>query len=256
MNRATLILALLLPVFCITASASTRGAEAIDDLGWFDAQSGTLRRPGKSPLAPAAPRLSEPKSPRDWTWQPPDFSNRRGWGFAGFGEVVAKGLQIMAWVLLGLAGLWFVLFVLRSYRDLELGKKPDSDKRSFDRTIDVEKLADLPFDAPQAGGDLLSTIRALHEQGQFGDAIVLLFGYQLLKLDKNQLICVLKGKTNRQYVREVGRHEGQSRLCEMLTQTMVTFEDYFFGNHPITREKFESCWRLLDEFHSIVEASP
>jgi hypothetical protein len=24
----------------------------------------------------------------------------------------------------------------------------------------------------------------------------------------------------------------------------------------MTREKFESCWRLLDEFHSIVEASP
>ena len=95
-----------------------------------------------------------------------------------------------------------------------------------------------------------------YEQGQFGDAIVLLFGYQLLKLDKSQLIRVLKGKTNRQYVREVGRHEGQSRLREMLTQTMVTFEDYFFGNHPMTREKFESCWRLLDEFHSIVEASP
>lgn len=246
--------ALVAPIACVSSIGNAHG-EAIEDLGWFDVESGTLRRPGKSSLAPPASKLSEPKSPRDWTWEPPDFSNNRGWGFPGLGGVLAQWLQVAAWVLLAVAALWFVLFVLRSYRDLELGKKPDSDRQALDRTIDVEKLADLPFDSPEAAGDLLSVIRQKYEQGQYGDAMVLLFGYQLLKLDKCQLIRVLKGKTNRQYVREVGRHENQLRLRDMLTQTMVTFEDYFFGNHSVTREKFESCWSLLDEFHSIIEAT-
>lgn len=242
-------------LICVPAVAGALAAVATMDLPWFDVERDTLGPPGTSSLTPPAPRLAEPKSPRDWTWDSPDFSANRGWNFSGFGDVLASWLQIAAWVLLVVAALWFVVFVLRSYRDLELGKRPDTDKRPLDRTIDVEKLADLPFESPEANGDLLSAIRQKVEQGKHGEATVLLFGYQLLKLDKSQIIHILKGKTNRQYVREVGRHEGQSRLRDMLTQTMVTFEDYFFGNHPVTREKFEACFGLLEEFHSIVEAA-
>ena len=156
---------------------------------------------------------------------------------------------------LAAAVLWFVLFVLRSYRDLDLGKKPDTDKRSREQVIDVEKLADLPFDAPEAGADLLASVREKYEQGRYSEAIVLLFGYQLLALDKNQIIRILRGKTNRQYVREVARSGRAARLRDMLASTMVTFEDYFFGDHPVTRENFEACWDQLDDFHSLVETT-
>jgi hypothetical protein len=230
------------------------GAGALGDLRWYDASHRTLRPPGQSPLSPPAPPLSDPKSPRNWIWDPPDFSKNRSWNFSGLGGALANVLQIVAWVLLAVAALWFVIFVLRSYRDLELGKKPDSDTCSPDGNIDVEKLAELPFESPEARGDLLAQIRRNYEQGQFEDAIVLLFGYQLLWLDKSHLIRVLKGKTNRQYLREVSDH-GQPQLSDLLTITMVTFEDYLFGDHSVTREAFESCWKQLDEFHSLVEAT-
>jgi hypothetical protein len=35
----------------------------------------------------------------------------------------------------------------------------------------------------------------------------------------------------------------------MLDRTMVAFEDVFFGRHPLERQRFESCWGRLDEFH-------
>ena len=159
MNASDTDCGALLPVFCIDASASTREGRGDRRSRLVRCRERYAPSPRQVATGPGSARLSEPKSPRDWTWQPPDFRNRR-LGFRGVRRGAGQGLQIVAWVLLVWPALWFVLFVLRSYRDLELGKKPDSDKRSFDRTIDVEKLADLPFDAPQAGGDLLSTIRA------------------------------------------------------------------------------------------------
>jgi hypothetical protein len=32
---------------------------------------------------------------------------------------------------------------------------------------------------------------------------------------------------------------------------MVAFEDVFFGNHPLDRNRFESCWTRLDEFEAL-----
>ena len=34
---------------------------------------------------------------------------------------------------------------------------------------------------------------------------------------------------------------------------MVAFEDVFFGEHSLSRSRFESCWNQLEEFHEGVE---
>ena len=62
-------------------------------------------------------------------------------------------------------------------------------------------------------------------EGRFGEAILCLFGYQLVELDKHQRIRLAKGKTNRQYLREMG---SGGRLRRIVEQTMVAFEDFFF----------------------------
>lgn len=243
----------LFVAFCLGWASPTSAADDVNDLRWFDAESQTLRSNSRYALPP--PDLSEPAPPRDWTWTPPNFGNRRRWNFSGLSEALATWLQVAAWVLLAAAALWFILFVLRNYRDLELGQRPKSDQSDAKGLIDIEKLADLPFVAPATDDDLLAAVRKKSQQGQYGDAIVLLFGYQLLALDKHQIIRILRGKTNRQYVREVARGGSQTRLRDLLTQTMVTFEDYFFGDHPVTRQKFEACWGKLDDFHAIVETT-
>ena len=71
----------------------------------------------------------------------------------------------------------------------------------------------------------------------------------MVQLDKHHLIHLSKGKTNRQYLREVGR---RAALGKLLQQTMVTFEDVFFGNHAIDRARCDRCWSKQDRFQALV----
>jgi hypothetical protein len=41
-------------------------------------------------------------------------------------------------------------------------------------------------------------------------------------------------------------------LRQLVDQTLVAFEDVFFGHHSIDRIRFEACWRRLPEFESLL----
>jgi hypothetical protein len=115
-----------------------------------------------------------------------------------------------------------------------------------DRTSDVDRVEQLPFQVRRPDANLLSEARRLYEAGRFDDAIVYLYSYQLVELDKHQLIHLAKGKTNRQYLREL---RGTETLPEILHESMIAFEDVFFGRHSLGRKRFERCWEQLDSFH-------
>ena len=96
-----------------------------------------------------------------------------------------------------------------------------------------------------------------YQAGNYADAIIYLFSYQLMQLDRNRWIRLAKGKTNRQYLREIRkrRHrEAAMDLQELSKETMVMFEDSFFGHHALDQQRFESSWNRLDEFHAWVVA--
>jgi hypothetical protein len=99
--------------------------------------------------------------------------------------------------------------------------------------------------------DLLAEARRHYEAGNYGAAIVYLFSFQLVQLDRRQIIRLARGKTNRQYLREVGPRISLRKLVE---QTMVAFEDVFFGNRQLRRDRFESCWARLEEFETLAAA--
>jgi hypothetical protein len=80
--------------------------------------------------------------------------------------------------------------------------------------------------------------------------MVYLYSHLLVTLDRAQLIRLTKGKTNRQYLREMA---GAKSLAAILTGAMVAFEDFFFGKHDLERERFEQSWQRLDEFTRLVE---
>ncbi len=96
--------------------------------------------------------------------------------------------------------------------------------------------------------DLPDEARRLYKAGRYGEAIVLLFSYQLVRLDQRQHVRLAKGKTNRQYLRELG---SRGALRSLFEQTMLAFEDVFFGNQTIDRKRFESCWSRLAEFEAL-----
>ena len=34
---------------------------------------------------------------------------------------------------------------------------------------------------------------------------------------------------------------------------MLAFEDVFFGNHELSPQRFQTCWKDLDRFHQQLE---
>jgi hypothetical protein len=115
---------------------------------------------------------------------------------------------------------------------------------------DAQRIENLPFKVRSPTGDFLSEARRFYNEGNYGEAIIYLFSYQLIQLDKNQWIRLSKGKTNRQYLREV---RGKQDLRGLVHTTMVAFEDFFFGQHPIDKSRFDACWEKLDQFHELVK---
>jgi len=164
-------------------------------------------------------------------------------------------LRWLAWILLVLflAALAYVL--VRVYLSRTRGGSPDGDDAGPSDAADRQRRSEaLPLPAARLEGDLLAQARRHYREGRFGEAILYLFGYQLVELDKRQRIRLAKGKTNRQYLREIG---GPGRLRRLVEQTMVAFEDFFFGRHAIDRARFESCWSRLAEFDSLAaEGTP
>lgn len=169
---------------------------------------------------------------------PPDGPGRSS---APLGEV----LQLLGWagiaLLLGLI-VWLLAVAWRVHGDT-LADRAGSPARAGPNHVEA-----LPLPPGSTGVGLLDEARRLYERGDFSRAVVCLFAHQLLELDRVQIIRLARGKTNRQYLREVGRHTALRHLVE---QTMVAFEDVFFGNRSLDRARFEACWNRLPEFEAL-----
>ena len=83
-------------------------------------------------------------------------------------------------------------------------------------------------------------------------ALVFLFSHVLVTLDQAKLVRLQKGKTNRQYLRELSPSRP---LIKYYGDVMVPFEQTFFGDYPITKDVFESCWQGLDDFQNEVDVA-
>jgi hypothetical protein len=167
--------------------------------------------------------------------------------FGGF-DLISGVLQV-----LGL-GLLIVLLMVLAFLVAKAFLRVETTETAATRVIetvrDAERVQALPFQLRKPTGDFLAEARRLYEAGNYSEAVVYLFSYQLVQLDKHHVIRLAKGKTNRQYLREA---RSRPVLRDVLDQTMIAFEDVFFGHHPLEKERFEACWQRLDEFHSELE---
>lgn len=152
--------------------------------------------------------------------------------------VIAAALGLLVWLLVRTYRARRGIGFQRSGRDLP-GTNPADERR---------RIEALPLPADRRQIDLLAEAERYYRDGHYGMAIVYLFSYQLVQLDRHRLIHLTKGKTNRQYLRELGRRTPLRRLLE---QSMIAFEDVFFGHHTMDRLRFESCWSRLDEFEAL-----
>ncbi len=231
--------ALLLPAQAAPEEAVVAGQKAIDrwwdDYPWYNDAADDVR-----PID-----VSEPWYTRlQWKWKSPSWS---GGGGGWSGNTI---LEWIAWIviLLLLGVLIYVMIrVIRARtrrHSTVAGEEAEADPEAEHRRVEA-----LPLPARQRPGDLLSTARQLYQEGNYREAILYLFSHQLVELDKRQFIHLDRGKTNRQYLRELGRRVDLRRLME---PTMVAFEEVFFGNHSLDRRRFEACWARLGDFDRLL----
>ncbi|MBI3840138.1 MAG: DUF4129 domain-containing protein [Planctomycetia bacterium] len=133
------------------------------------------------------------------------------------------------------------------------GGLPQLATAKINRILEADQVESLPFMADRSHCDLLDEAKRHYQLGNFSEAIIYLFSYELVELDKSSLIHLAKGKTNRQYLREVSRTR---QLKQLLESTMITFEDVFFGRRPLDRQGFEACWNQLSEFETLLSQAP
>jgi Domain of unknown function (DUF4129) len=204
---------------------------------WYDRQNDDVRK------LRILPRVAEPERGDKWADDstaptpptPPDLTL--------FGKFLQWfGLTTLV-LLLGLIAFMIAKGFLRD----EVSEDALAVRKIVESRRDADRVEALPFHVRAASGDFLAEARRLYEAGQYSQAIVYLFSYQLVQLDRRHVIRLAKGKTNRQYVRETRKHP---HLAAILEITMVTFEDAFFGRKTITREAFERSWQRLDEFQA------
>ena len=194
---------------------------------WYDSSADDLR-----PLSVRPPRPSSPS--RNWSIDP--------W--------IRTLFQWLVWTTLAVALAVVAWLLYRASRSVEpIG--PETEVRS-EPAEERRRIEALSLPVRQKPADFLAEAARCYQAGNYREAIIYFFGHQLLELDRHQLIRMTKGKTNRQYLGEIGRLAALQRLLE---QTMVTFEDVFFGNHALDRQRFESCWSQQERFDALVRES-
>ena len=221
-----------------------------NDYPWYDEQADDLQRVDvETPQADAANRNSNWESQAKKTKQTTAKSGS-GWFPWSLGGV----LKVLAWtalaVLLG-ALIWLLVKAYLRSEEMSVTVRTSADLGD-DAAGEIERIESLPFDVKRPRSNLLAEAQRHYENGDYGQAVIYLFSYQLVHLDKHELIRLSRGKTNRQYLRELRRSR---RLFELLENTMVAFEDVFFGRYTLARERFENCWNGLDEFHRLVDGA-
>ncbi|HJT33860.1 MAG TPA: DUF4129 domain-containing protein, partial [Pirellulales bacterium] len=230
--------ATLLAVCMAIAGAAARADESpVDEarqvLGeqkfpWYDAEQDELK-----PVRVVQPARVNDPTPPNWRWN---------LGGMSLGQILVWSAIIILLIAIAAAFIW-------AYVNRENLSAAEETAVAPGRAAESARIDALPFSMRRDRRDLLAEAQRYYEEGNFAEAIIYLFSHQLVEMDKRQVIRLMKGKTNRQYLSDIRR---QPRLQRIIGQTMVAFEDVFFGNHALHRARFESCWRALPEFNQIL----
>lgn len=175
-----------------------------------------------------------------------------GWFGTGLTLGNLVGWAILAAILVTTVGLLVYMF---SRADFD-GGRPVGGRRESRHALDEQtlmRMQELPDEVRRSGGDLRAEAMRLMESSRFDQAIILLFGHQLLLLDRAGLLRLARGKTNGRYVHEAN---GDDRhLGGRLAMTVNDFERSYFGRHSINADRFAELWANNLEIERAVDAS-
>lgn len=176
--------------------------------------------------------------PWNWNWN-------WNWNFGGIGDVLGT---IVLFVLGGLLIAVIAVLIYLAFRN-HIGVGLSSRVEAKKIQVDMAKITELPFEVRATQGDPLNEAERLMNSGHYNEATIYLYSYMLLALDQSGVIELQKGKTNRMYLREI---KSNPELRGIVNETMLAFEDVFFGRYDITQDRFMKLWGKRDRFHQLL----
>ena len=186
---------------------------------------------------------------------PPQRARNRAtggsWNMSGIGDLFTFLMWLVAAALL-------VAIVVAVFRSWQRAEQQQVSRSSVEETdgAQIARVEALPVAIDQPLANLLAEARRLAERAEYSLAMIYLFSHQLVEADKVNALRLRKGKTNRQYLREVRRNQPTKPvLSQSLQQTMLAFERSFFGAHPPTREEFDLCLAAAERCDALLQAS-
>lgn len=233
-----------------TAFAQDAGLESLkrQSLPWYDAASEDIkpvefeardepRSQLRGTIAKKVPRAK--KKRRNGT-----FNN---WG-ANWDGSIGTFFYWLMWAVLAVA---FIILIVWAVRNVDVRPSFARDEVEQARSL-AQSVAQLPFQVEIGNDDFRSLAKKAIQANDYRQAIVWLFSHVLVSLDQKNLIRLKKGKTNRQYLRELA---DERQLSDYYADVMLPFEATFFGDKELNQEQFTRCWNGLNQFEQQVEAA-
>ncbi len=209
---------------------------------WFDANTGNI-------IPVAARRNAIDVSDRHSSVATSETRTNSAWWVSLWGSLS----KVFSWLFEAWLHILGVFLVLLALVVVFLAWRYGSSGAGFFRSREIEnlrarekaKIQDLPFEIEQTAIGLLGQAAKFRAAGDYSKAIVFLFSHVLVEMDGARCIRLARGKTNRNYLQELG---GREVLRGFTNQLVQAFEFAFFGKHPLSQESFEAIWQQLPVF--------
>jgi hypothetical protein len=166
-----------------------------------------------------------------------------------------SAMNVFGWLVLIVIGFALIFFVLYVFSKVEPDAIASSKKTSRDAMVDVdeqmlERMKQLPAEVRHTDVNLRSEAERLMNLSRFDEAIVMLFGHQLLLLDRCRVLRLARGKTNGRYVRETRGNAPEAN--SFFVNTVSAFEASYFGGHTPSADRFAKLWQDNTNLESVV----
>ncbi len=161
-------------------------------------------------------------------------------------------LLYVGWMLLALFLIYLVFLIVRAFLNQEVSESVVVEREAVG--ADVSRVDELPVALGKSPADYLDEAQRLYRRGDYALAVVYLFSHQLLQLDRRHWVRLVKGKTNRQYLREI-RHSssrGSEQVAVTFNGTVLLFEEVFFGKRLPSGDRLDEVWQNIDRFETLV----
>lgn len=237
-----------------SSGSPVRGA--LSDTPWYDAESDSLR-----PVR--VETETDDSANRASRWMPDAAKVKKKPPASGsspsgglFGTQLTIG-NLIGWLLLIvlLAAIVGGLVYAFSRAEIELDRSGGNDLEALRRAPDeqtVERMKQLPAELRRTDVNLRSEAYRLMNEGRYDQAIILLFGHQLLLLDRGGLLRLSRGKTNGCYLRETRAADPES--ATPLRMTVASFERSYFGRHELSGDDFAEVWQANERLEQRLRA--